>query len=147
MNNNMNQNYNQQSMMQPVQPIMQPQKTNALCIVSLILAFILGPVGTILGIVGLINAKKHGVESGVDKVFDGFVAVQFFVCLALVIIYLLMMKFLGFFVATVVFMIAALLYLGVPKVHMVIAVIAINLLVYFAFIQFLGVKLPAGLLF
>jgi hypothetical protein len=60
MNNNMNQNYNQQSMMQPVQPIMQPQKTNALCIVSLILAFILGPVGTILGIVGLINAKKHG---------------------------------------------------------------------------------------
>ncbi len=95
----------------------------------------------------LINAKKHGVESGVDKVFDGFVAVQFFVCLALVIIYLLMMKFLGFFVATVVFMIAALLYLGVPKVHMVIAVIAINLLVYFAFIQFLGVKLPAGLLF
>ena len=95
----------------------------------------------------LINAKKHGVESGVDKVFDGFMVVQFFVCLALVIGYLLMVKFLGFFVATVVFMIAALLYLGVPKVHMVITVIAINLLVYFAFIQFLGVKLPAGLLF
>ena len=95
----------------------------------------------------LMNAKKHGVESGVDKVFDGFVAVQFFVCLALVIIYLLMMKFLGFFVATIAFMIAALLYLGVPKVHTVIAVIAINLLVYFAFVQFLGVKLPAGLLF
>ncbi len=95
----------------------------------------------------LTNAKKHGVESGVDKVFDGFMVVQFFVCLALVIGYLLMVKFLGFFVATIVFMIAALLYLGVPKVHAMIAVIAINLLVYFAFAQFLGVKLPAGLLF
>ena len=92
-------------------------------------------------------AKKHGVESGVDKVFEGFQIVQFFVCLALVIVYLLMMKFLGFFVATIVFMIAALLYLGVPKVHTAIAVVAINLLVYFAFVQFLGVKLPAGLLF
>ena len=95
----------------------------------------------------LMNAKKHGVESGVDKVFDGFMVVQFFVCLALVIGYLLMVKFLGFFVATIVFMIASLLYLGVPKVHAMIAVIAINLLVYFAFAQFLGVKLPAGLLF
>ena len=95
----------------------------------------------------ILNAKKHGVESGVDKVFDGFQIVQFFVCLALVIVYLLMMKFLGFFVATIVFMIAALLYLGVPKVHTAIAVVAINLLVYFAFVQFLGVKLPAGLLF
>ena len=95
----------------------------------------------------ILNAKKHGVESGVDKVFEGFQLVQFFVCLALVIVYLLMMKFLGFFVATIVFMIAALLYLGVPKVHTAIAVVAINLLVYFAFVQFLGVKLPAGLLF
>ena len=95
----------------------------------------------------LMNAKKHGVESGVDKVFDGFQIVQFFVCLAMVIVYLLLMKFLGFFVATIVFMLAALTFLGVPKVHTLIAVVAINLLVYFAFVQFLGVKLPAGLLF
>jgi hypothetical protein len=44
-------------------------------------------------------------------------------------------------------MLAALTFLGVPKVHTLIAVVAINLLVYFAFVQFLGVKLPAGLLF
>lgn len=95
----------------------------------------------------ILNAKKHGVESGVEEVFEGFLIVQFFVCLALVIVYLLMMRYLGFFVATITFMVAALLYLGVPKVHSLIAVIAINLLVYFAFVQFLGVKLPAGLLF
>ena len=95
----------------------------------------------------IMNARKYGVTSGTEEVFEGFLVVQFFVCLALVIVYLLMMKYLGFFVATITFMVASLLYLRVPKVHAVIAVIAINLLVYFAFVQFLGVKLPAGLLF
>ena len=95
----------------------------------------------------ILNAKKHGVESGVDEVFEGFMPAQFFVCLALVIVYLFMMKYLGFFVATITFMVAALVYLRVPKVHALIAVVVINLLVYFAFVQFLGVKLPAGLLF
>ncbi len=95
----------------------------------------------------IMNARKHGVESGVDTVFDGFQIVQFVVCLAMVIVYLFMMKYLGFFVATIVFMFAVLLFLRVPIVHTVIAVVAINLLVYLAFAQFLGVKLPAGLLF
>lgn len=95
----------------------------------------------------VMNARKYGVESGVDKVFNGFQAMQFFVCLCLVIVYLIMMNYLGFFIATIVFMIAALLFLRVPVVHTAIAVVAINLLVYLAFVKFLGVKLPAGILF
>lgn len=102
---------------------------------------------TLYVLIMLSKAKKFGVESGLDRVFDGFLAVQFFVCLALVIVYLLMMNYLGFFIATIVFMIAALLFLRVPLVHSLIAVLLINLLVYFAFVKFLGVKLPAGLLF
>ena len=54
----------------------------------------------------IIAAKKHGVESGVDEVFEGFQPVQFFVSVALTIVYFFMMKYLGFFVATTVFMIA-----------------------------------------
>ena len=95
----------------------------------------------------VMNARKHGVTSGVDEVFNGFMVVQFVVCLTASIIYLVMMKYLGFFIATIVFMIAVLAYLRVPRVHAAIAVVAINLLVYLAFVQFLGVKLPAGLLF
>ena len=95
----------------------------------------------------VMNARKHGVTSGVSEVFDGFMIAQFFICLALSIVYLVMMKYLGFFVATIVFMVAVLAYLRVPKVHAAVAVVAINLLVYLAFVQFLGVKLPAGLLF
>ena len=95
----------------------------------------------------VMNARKYGITSGVDEVFNGFMVVQFFVCLVLSIIYLVMVKYIGLFVATIVFMIAVLAFLRVTKVHAAIAVVAINLLVYLAFVQFLGVKLPAGLLF
>lgn len=95
----------------------------------------------------IIAAKKHGVESGVNEVFDGFQPKQFIVSIVLTIVYFLMMKYLGFFVSTTVFMIASLLYLHVSVLHTAIVVVAMNVLIYVAFIQFLGVKLPKGLLF
>jgi len=95
----------------------------------------------------ILAARKFGVESGVDKVFAGFKPMQFFVSLALTVVYFLMMKYLGFFTATIVFMVASLAYLKVPLLHSAIAVVAVNLLIYLAFVKFLGVRLPAGLLF
>lgn len=95
----------------------------------------------------ILAARKFGVESGVETVFGGFKPVQFFVTLALTIVYFFMMKYLGFFTASIVFMIAALLFLKVPVVATAIAVVAMNLLIYVAFVKFLGVKLPRGLLF
>ena len=92
----------------------------------------------------LVAAKKHGVESGVDVVFKGFKAAQFFACFGLTLLYLIIMYYFGFYIATVLFMLAVLLYLKVPVLHTVIAVVAINLLVYLAFTTFLGVKLPVG---
>ena len=95
----------------------------------------------------IIAARKFGVESGVNEVFEGFKPAQFFVSLALTIVYFLMMKYLGFFTATVIFMFASLLYLKVPVLASVISVVSVNLLIYLAFVQFLGVRLPKGLLF
>lgn len=95
----------------------------------------------------IISAKKHGVEGGAKESFEGFMPLQFAVCFALVCVYLGLMYVAGFYIATIVFMIAALLYLRVPILHTAIAVVAINLLVYVAFTQFLGVKLPGGMLF
>ena len=92
----------------------------------------------------LFRARKFGVESGRDKVFAGFKPLQFFVCVALVFAYLIMMKYFGFYISTVVFMFAVLLFLRVPILHTLIVVVAINALVYFAFTTFLGVKLPVG---
>lgn len=95
----------------------------------------------------VLRARKFGVESGVDEIFEGFQAKQFFVSFALVIVYFLLMKYLGFFSATIIYLIAALVYLRVPVVHSVITVIGVNVMIYLAFVMFLGVKLPKGLLF
>ena len=92
----------------------------------------------------LVAAKKHGVESGVDKVFKDFELKQFLVCLAGAIGYVVLMYFFGFYIATVIFMAVVLLYLKVPYLHSAIAIVAIVALVYFAFGKFLGVKLPVG---
>jgi len=95
----------------------------------------------------VLRARKFGVESGVDEIFEGFQAKQFLVSFALVVVYFFMMKFLGFFSATTIYLVAALVYLRVPVVHSVITVVGVDMLIYLAFVMFLGVKLPKGLLF
>ena len=95
----------------------------------------------------ILAARKFGVESGADEVFAGFLPAQFFISLALTIVYFIMMKYLGFFSATVIFMFASLLYLKVKIVPSIITVVSVTLLIYFAFVVFLGVRLPKGLLF
>ena len=95
----------------------------------------------------IISARKFGVESGVDEVFAGFKVKQFVLSVVLTIVYFLIIKFLGFFTATIVFMVASFICLKVPKLHALIATVAMNLLIYLAFVQFLGVRLPKGLLF
>ena len=94
----------------------------------------------------IIAAKKYGVESGVDKVFAGFLPKQFILSLVLTIVYFFLIKYLGFFTATTLFMIASFIYLKVPVLHSVIALVSMDLLIYLAFVLFLGVRLPAGIL-
>ena len=94
----------------------------------------------------IIAAKKYGVESGVDKVFAGFLPKQFILALVLTVVYFFLIKYLGFFTATTLFMIASFVYLKVPVLHSVIALVSMDLLIYLAFVLFLGVRLPTGLL-
>ena len=95
----------------------------------------------------ILAARKYGVESCVDTVFAGFKALQFTLTLVLTIEYFFLVKYLGFVSATTLFMIASFIYLKVPVLHSAIALVAMNLLIYLAFVQFLGVRLPAGILF
>ena len=92
----------------------------------------------------LVAAKKYGVESGVDVVFKDFQVKQFFVCLVATILYLVCIYFFGFYISTVIFMAAVLLYLRVPPLFTVITIVVIVALIFFAFQKFLGVKLPVG---
>ena len=92
----------------------------------------------------LVDARRFGVESGVNEVFKDFQAAQFFFCLIATILYLVCIYFFGFYISTVVFMLAVLLYLKVPPLFTVITVVVITGLIFFAFQKFLGVKLPTG---
>lgn len=92
----------------------------------------------------VVAAKKYGVESGVDSVFKDFKPAQFFVCLIATVLYLLGIHFFGFYIPTVIFMAAIMLYLKVPPLYACISIVVIVALIYFAFQKFLGVKLPVG---
>lgn len=92
----------------------------------------------------IVAAKKYGVESGVNEVFKDFQPLQFFVCLCATILYLVCIHFFGFYIPTVLFMAAVLLYLRVPPLFAAITIVVIVALIYFAFQRFLGVKLPVG---
>lgn len=94
----------------------------------------------------ILSARKFGVESGVEEIFKGFKPLQFALSIILTVIYFFLMKYLGFFTATTIFMIVSFVYLKVPVLHSAIAIVAINLLIYLAFVKFLGVRLPAGFL-
>ena len=95
----------------------------------------------------ILNARRFVVESGVDTVFADFKPVQFIVSVALILVYFFLMKDVGFFVSTTLFMLACLLFLRVPILATVISIVSIDLLIYLAFVLFLGVRLPAGILF
>ena len=91
----------------------------------------------------IMNAVKNGTESGKED-FKGFQAKQFFVCLIATILYLVCIYYFGFYISTVVFMLAVLLFLKVPPLYTAITIVVIVGLIYLAFQKFLGVKLPTG---
>ena len=91
-------------------------------------------------------AKKSGITSGLEN-FEGFLPKQFFPILGMVVVYLVIMYFAGFYIATLLFMAACLLFLKVPKWQILLSTAVILVLVYCAFTLFLKVKLPMGLLF
>ena len=92
------------------------------------------------------GAKKSGVTTGLED-FEGFLPKQFFPILGMVVLYLVIMYFAGFYIATLAFMVVCLLFLKVPKWQILLSTAVILALVYCAFTLFLKVKLPVGLLF
>ncbi|MBQ3625653.1 MAG: tripartite tricarboxylate transporter TctB family protein [Synergistaceae bacterium] len=91
-------------------------------------------------------AKREGVTSGLED-FKEFVPSQFFALLYMIIAYLALMYCVGFYISSLIFVAATLLFLKVKLWQIIIVELALLLLVYFAFTMFLGVQLPEGVLF
>ena len=94
----------------------------------------------------IFEAIKNGVEAGWAEAFEGFLVKQFVPILLFVIAYAFIMKYLGFYIATFVFVTVTLLFLKVPKWQIAIVLVALFALAYGAFTMFLGVKLPQGII-
>ena len=89
------------------------------------------------------SAIREGVTSGLED-FKEFLPSQFFVLLGMIVIYLAVMPYVGFYAASIIFMTASLLFLRVKFWQIILAELAIFVLVYCAFTLFLEVRLPSG---
>jgi len=92
----------------------------------------------------IFDAKKHGVESGFAEIFEGFLPKQFWPVAIMTLLYVVVMYFMGFYVATLLYLVAVLLYLKIPKWQILIILVVMFILTYGAFTMFLKVKLPQG---
>ena len=86
------------------------------------------------------------VTSGLED-FKDFLPGQFFPLFAMIVGYLVLMVYVGFYISSVVFVAGSLLFLRVRWWQILLAASVLLALVYCAFTVFLGVRLPAGLLF
>lgn len=120
-----------------------PQSTQIYPLFILGVIFILATLYLITMIKGY---REVGIISQAEE-FEGFIPKQFFVILGLIVLYIVILHFLGFYISTVLFMAVALLYLRVPYIHTILTIVVICLIVYFAFTQFLGVRLPEMTIF
>lgn len=92
----------------------------------------------------IIDGLKNGREGGWGEAFEGFLVKQFLPLLVMIVAYVFVMKYLGFYITTLIFVVAALQFLKVPKWQTALVVVVLLILAYGAFTMFLGVKLPQG---
>ena len=92
-----------------------PAQAYPLFIIVLLLA-----LTTLYVVQMIIGAKKKGVESGMED-FKDFLPKQFFPVLAMIVVYLVLMYFVGFYISTALFMVVSSVFEGEemadPSVH------------------------------
>ncbi|MBQ6780173.1 MAG: tripartite tricarboxylate transporter TctB family protein [Treponema sp.] len=108
---------------------------------------VLGGLTTLYLIKMLISAKKEGVTNGFSELFKGFLPRQFFPILGLAIGYLAALYLIGFYPASIIFMILLLWFMNIKPLTIGITTVAIMLLVFVTFNVVLKVSLLKGLVF
>ena len=105
--------------------------------------FVLGVfilLGLILIVISIINAKK---PAGKEVKLREFVNPM--IMLGIIVVYVLLMTTIGFFPATLLFMPAAMLYMGYKRpLPMICVTIGMNLFIWGLFVYSLKVRLPKG---
>ncbi len=108
---------------------------------------VLASLTTLYLVKTLIASRKQGLVSDIVLLFKGFLPHQFFPVLGLALVYLALLFFIGFYPATVLFMVLVLWRLKIKPVTIGITTAAILALVFVTFNLVLKVNLIRGLLF
>ena len=111
-----------------------------LCVISL-----LAGLTTLHVINMIIGAVREGITDGLEN-FKDFIPSQFSIIFVMILLYIASMPYIGFYVSSVLFMTASLIFLRVKIWQIVMSEAVIFLLVYCAFTLFLEVRLPSGTL-
>ncbi|MBQ7585675.1 MAG: tripartite tricarboxylate transporter TctB family protein [Desulfovibrionaceae bacterium] len=90
---------------------------------------------------------KQGMQNDLPKIFAGFQTKQFLVIFSACLLYLIALPWLGFYISTLLFFVVSLLFLKVPKLHLLLTIVVMAILIYSVFTLFLKVPLPKGFLF
>lgn len=86
-------------------------------------------------------------SNDLPDIFKGFQRNQFFLVVACCLAYMALLYAVGFYVASVVYLMGVMFFLRVPKLHMLLTVGVLAVLIYAVFTLFLKVPLPTGILF
>jgi hypothetical protein len=95
----------------------------------------------------LVYRRNRKMIDDVSEGFGTFQGRQFFGSIILGVLYMVLLWLIGFYISTIVYMVAAMLFLRVPKLHILLTSGVMIVLIYAVFTLFLKVPLPVGLLF
>ena len=95
----------------------------------------------------ILRLRREGLVGDLPEIFRGFQAGQFFFIALAGIAAMALMRWVGFYLAAFAYLAGVMLFLKVPKKHLLITVGALAILIYAVFTLFLKVPLPKGSLF
>lgn len=95
----------------------------------------------------LLRLRGARLLNDLPQVFSGFFAGQFFFVVIASVLYVAVMHWIGFYPAGLLYMLAVMLRLRVPPLHMALTLATLGILIYAVFTLFLKVPLPRGVLF
>lgn len=90
---------------------------------------------------------QKGIINDLSGIFKGFQAKQFFFVVAACIAYMSILYYIGFYLASLVYLVGVLLYLKVKPLPIALTTLFLGALIYCVFTLFLKVPLPKGVLF
>lgn len=93
------------------------------------------------------KAGKQGLINDLPQLFNGFMPRQFFFVATACIAYMALLRWLGFYLTSFIFLVGVMLWLKVKISQMCITILILGVMVYGVFTLFLNVPLPRGILF